>query len=269
MDSPEHRLAILKNATPILTLEDWESCAAFGSPDHWSDGRPAKEAARAWLEGDELPKELRTALKHHDAFGKVTRWAGEPLVALPFDRPTEAPIADLVVEAEDEHGTYLIVVDAKSDDPFGDTVGDTLAAALETLLENQSDAIGCITRLTAALSGPRQEDDPALKDVRYGLLTATAGCLAEAERRGHTRALLLIQEFVTDRTVDRKLLQNTIDLGRFVKRLSHGAFKGLNAGDIAGPIRVPGAPLLSPTIDLHIGKISRNLRAQNKSKGRP
>ena len=107
------------------------------------------------------------------------------------------------------------------------------------------------------------------KDIRYQLLTACAGCLAEAERRGHSRALLLVQEFVTDRTVDRKLLLNTIDLGRFVKRLSHGAFKGLNPGDIAGPIRVPGAPLLSAPIDFYIGKISRNLRSQNKSKGRP
>ncbi len=262
-------MSISKNGTPILTLDEWETCAGPDGPDHWTDGRGAKEAARAWLEGDELPKELKTALKHHEGFGKVARWAGEPLVALPFDGPADAPLVDLVVEAEDEHGTWLIVVDAKSDEPFGETVGDLLATSLEARLQNEGfDGIDRITRLAAALFGPRHDDDPALKDIRYPLLTASAGCIAEAERRGYPRALLLIQEFVTDRTADRKLLQNTIDLGRFVKRLSHGAFKGLNPGDIAGPIRVPGVPLLSPTIDFHIGKITRNLRSQNKSKGR-
>lgn len=263
-------MAISKNGTPILTLEEWETCAGPDSPDHWTDGRGAKEAARAWLEADEVPKELKTALKHHDGFGKVIAWSGEPLVAMPFDGEHEAPIGALVVEAEDEHGSYLIVVDAKSDEPFGETVGDTLATALEARLENDTaDGIDRITRLAAALFGARRDDDPALKDVRYQLLTSCAACIAEAGRRGHSRALLLIQEFVTDRTVDRKLLQNTIDLGRFAKRLSHGDFKGLNPGDIAGPIRVPGAPLLSPAIDLYLGKISRNLRSQHKSKGRP
>lgn len=263
-------MPITKNGISILTLDDWETCAGPASPDHWSDGRGTREAARAWLDGEEVPKELKTALKHHEAFGKVTRWSAEPMVALPFDGPVDAPVGDLVVEADDEHGTYLIVVDAKSDEPFGETVGDTLAAALELrLADEHADGIERITRLAAALFGARADDDPMSKDIRYPLLAATAGCLAEAERRGHARALLLVQEFVTDRTVDRKLLQNTIDLGRFVKRLSHGAFKGLNAGDIAGPVRVPGASLLSAPIDFYIGKISRNLRSQNKSKGRP
>ena len=268
-------MPISKNAVPILTLDDWETCAGPNAPDHWSDGRSAKEAASAWLEDDavDLPKELKTALKHHDAFGKVTGWSAEPQVALPSDGSAagESFVADLVVEAEDEHGPYLIVVDAKSDEPFGDPLGGALAAAVEALLDDQrSTDLEHVVRM-AALLGPRRDDDPALVDIRHGLLAASAGCLAEAERRGRSRALLLIQEFVTDRTVDKKLLVNAIDLGRFVKRLSHGAFKGLSPGAIAGPISVPATSRSSADgtkivgsngVDFYVGKISRNLRTR-------
>ena len=259
-------MPISKNGVPILTIEDWETCAGPNGPDHWSDGRSAMEAARAWL-GDavELPKELKTALKHHDAFGKPT-WTAEPRVELPFDGSAAGPF-DLVVEAVDEHGAFLIVVDARSDEAFGDTLGDTLAAAAEALLDDPgSDDLQRVASLLATVFGPRRDDDPPLKDIRHQLLTATAACVVEAGRRGRPRVLLLIHEFVTDRTVERKLLPNAIDLGRFVKRLSHGVFKGVNPGDIVGPIHLPGAPRASTPdespVDFYLGKISRNLRSR-------
>ncbi len=259
-------MPISKNGTPILTLEDWETCDGPRGPDHWSDGRGGKEIARAWLEGDavDLPKELIAALKRHEAFGKVQSWSGEPQVDLTFAGFTDEPRKSaLLVQAEDAHGAYLIAVEAKSDEPFGDTAGDTLAAAVDQSLEGDaSNGIGHVTQLVAALFGPRRDDDPQLKDIRYQLLTASAGCLAEAGRRGLPRALLLVQEFVTDRTVDKRLLLNTIDLGRFVKRLSHGEVKSVNPGDICGPFEMPGTPLLSSSIDFYIGKISRNLRSR-------
>lgn len=259
-------MPISKNDVSIRTLEDWEASAGPLGPDHWSDGRSAMEAARAWLEGDAVdpPKELMPALKRHDAFGKLATWWAEPQMKLAFDGPADATFdANLLVHAEDAHGAFLIAVDAMTDEPFGDTVADTLAAAVDSLLETGcSTGIDRVTRLAAALLGPRVGDGPALKDLRYGLLTACAGCIAEAERHGVSRALLLIQEFVTDRTVDRKLLPNAIDLGRFVKRLSHGAFKSVGPGDIVGPFPLPGAPLLAGGVDFYIGKISRNLRSR-------
>ena len=65
LPNTEHSLPISKNDVAILTLEDWETSAGPRSPDHWTDGRSAKEAARAWLEGDAVdpPKELMAALK--------------------------------------------------------------------------------------------------------------------------------------------------------------------------------------------------------------
>ena len=76
--------------------------------------------------------------------------------------------------------------------------------------------------------------------------------------------LVLVHEFVTDRAQDRKLLVNAIDLGRFVKRLSHGAATSLDAGEIHGPFAVPGAPLVTTPVDLFVGKVSRNTRSPRR-----
>ena len=259
-------MSIAKNGTPITSLEEWETLAGPERTDQWVDGRRAKEAARAWLEaeGGALPKEIATLLKRHDAFGPVLSWSAEPQMPQRIDAfPDEPRNSDLVVEAEDAHGKYLIAVEAKADEPFGETMGDTLAAAVDRWVEDdRSNGSTRASQLAKAMLGPRSEDDPPLKDIRYQLLTACAGCLCEAERRGHARALLLIQEFVTDRTVDKKLLINAIDLGRFVKRLSHGAAKSLVAGEIHGPFEVPGAPLVSAKIDFYLGKVSRNIRSR-------
>lgn len=262
-------MSISKNGTPILSLDDWEAHCGPLAVGQWVDGRSTKEAARAWLDdGADLPKEVATLLKRHEAFGRVATWSAEPGVALPSGGTGESWRADLVVDAEDEIGPYLIVVDAMGDEPFGDTLGDTLAAVVERIVEDAgsdggSDGLARVTRRVTALLGPRLENDPPLKDLRYPLLMACAGCLCEAERRGRTRVLLLIHEFVTERTQDKKLLGNAIDLGRFVKRLSHGAFSTVGAGDLRGPITVPGAPLLSGRIDLFVGKVARNTRTKS------
>ncbi|GAB1723009.1 MAG: hypothetical protein NTNFB01_19050 [Nitrospira sp.] len=77
---------------------------------------------------------------------------------------------------------------------------------------------------------------------------------------GLDRAVLLIHEFVTDKTLDEKHEQNARDLTHFVARLSHGAVKSVQAEYLYGPFTVPGAPLFSKKVDLFVGKATRNLR---------
>ena len=182
-------MPITKDGTPIVTTDAWVASAGPVGPDHWADGRAAIETARAWLDGDDVPKELKAALKRHDGFGKIARWSAEPRVALAFDDGVDAPVVDLVVDAEDEHGAWLIVVDARTDEPFGDTVGDTLVAAVEAgLAGGGTDALGRVTRLAAALLGPRSDDDPAVERTsatRPARLGAPPRC---RRRSGTTRA---------------------------------------------------------------------------------
>lgn len=262
-------MSISKGGIPLTSLSEWERHAGPKSPNQWVDGRSAKEVARAWLEreGTGLPLEVSSALIDHDAFGPVLKWEAEPEAKLPFDDFSGEPRnSDLVVYAEDSHGSYVIAVEAKADEPFGETVADTLASAVERCLENnRSRGVTRVEQLATALLGPRQAGDPGLKDLRYQLLTACAGAVCEAERRGCARVLMLIHEFVTDKTSDDKHARNAVDLDAFARRLSHGSVTSVRTGAIHGPFLVPGAPLLTASVDLYITKVSRNLRKTTRT----
>lgn len=261
----ESRGNILKGGIPLTSLSDWEKHAPPKSLDQWVDDRSAKEVARAWLEGDgtHLPKEVWSALSNHPAFGPVLKWRAEPEVKLAFDDFLGEPRnSDLVVDANDSLGSYVIAVEAKADEPFGsECVGDALASAMERYLANsRSNGVRRIQQLAQALFGPATAKDPPLKRMRYQLLTACAGVLCEAERRGCARALLLVHEFVTNRTSDEKHARNARDFDAFLKRISHGTVPSLSTGVIQGPFAVPGTPLLKEPVRLYIGKVSRNIR---------
>ena len=257
-------MPIIKNGIEIRSLEDWELRAGPKRHDQWVDDRSAKEVARAWLglNGSEFPVEVQKTLNSHAAFASVHEWVAEPEAKLPFDSfPGEPRNSDLVVFATDAFGQFLVAVEAKADEPFGETVPDALASAVERyVLNNRSNGVARIQQLAVALLGPRKKDEPPLNDIRYQLLTATAGALCEADRRGLDRAVLLIHEFVTDKTSDEKHDVNARDLNSFVARLSHGAVTSVQPEYLYGPFTVPGAPLLSTKVNLFVGKATRNLR---------
>jgi hypothetical protein len=256
-------MSIRKHNIELTSLEEWARLAGPKSPDQWVDDRSAKEVARAWLEGKGvLPPEVNTALTRHPAFGPVFSWHAEPEMKLPFDKVAgETRNTDLAVHAQDAHGEYLIAVEAKADEPFSDTVGKSLEDALERYLQNnKSNGINRIEALTQALVGARATGDPPVKDLRYQLLTGCAGALCEADQRGYKRTLFLVHEFITNRTVDENHRRNATDMDLFLHRLSHGATKSIKNGEIQGPFKVPGVPVLSNPGLLFICRVSRNLR---------
>ena len=257
-------MSISKDKNILSALQDWECLAPPKRADQWKDGRSAKEAARAWLEGGgvHLPPEVASALAKHPSFGPVLKWDAEPEVKLRFDKFAGEPRnSDLVVYAQDMHGSFLIAVEAKADEPYGETVAGTLAAALERHLKNdRSNGIERVKQLAQALFGPQKPQDPPIKEIRYQLLTACAGALCEAERCNYSRALMLVHEFVTDKTKDENHCRNAADLNMFLKRLSHCEAPIIADGDILGPFNVPGAPLIGNGVQLFVGKVSRNLR---------
>ncbi|WP_405226835.1 DUF6946 family protein [Lentisalinibacter sediminis] len=258
-------MVIYKNEELIESLEDWKRLAPPKSAQQWVDGRSAKESARAWLEGggEYLPSDLEILLRDHQAFGPVLHWKAEPEAKLRFDSFRGEPRnSDLAAHVEDSHGKFLIAVEAKADETFGEKVSDALGSALERYAANAaSNGIARIQQLAIALFKKRKRGQIALKDVRYQLLTASAAALCEAEGYGYTRSLLLIQEFVTDKTLDKKHERNAKDLNRFLARLSDGEYSSLASGEIVGPIRLPGTPLVSANVELYLGKLSRNVRA--------
>jgi hypothetical protein len=257
-------LTIFKNGIPITSLSEWQKYAGPKNQNHWVDDRSAKETARAWLEGGgvNLPAEVLSALTNHRAFGAVREWRGEPEAKLKFDEFAGEPRnADLVIHAQDSHGPYLIAIEAKADEPFGSTVEDTYAAAVKRLQKNaRSNGVERIKLLVMALFGTDRFNVPPLNGIRYQLLTACAGALCESERRGYNRVLMLVHEFVTDKTSDKNHLHNAADLDAFVKCLSKGTITKVISGEICGPIVVPGAPLIFSPAALYIGKVAKVLR---------
>lgn len=256
-------MAILKGGIPISTLEQWERLGGPKRADHWREGRSAMETARAWLAaGERMPGEVVAALESE--FGAIRTWQGEPEVCLPFDGFSGEPRnSDLVVDVTDDQGSYLLAVEAKADEEFGETTATTLADAMDRLLQNpRSNGVRRVQQLATAIIGPRQKKEVALKDIRYQLLTATAGAICEAERRQVGRVVLLIQEFVTDKTDDSKHLANAVDLDRFVHRASHGSVATVPCGRIVGPLVLPGQPLFSSAPRFYVGKVSRNIRTR-------
>lgn len=257
-------MTISKNGISLTSLMEWEKYAGPKSSNQWVDGRSAKETARAWLEGKgvSLPLEVSAVLSNHRAFGTVQKWWAEPEAKLRFDDFAGEPRnSDLIVYAVDAHGPYLIAVEAKADEPFGDSVETTYESALSRFQKNpQSNGIARIKQLSMALFGTERFNVPPLNYMRYQLLTACAGALCEAERQGYNRALMLIHEFVTDKTTDNRHRRNANDLDAFVKCLSQGTVEKVGTGEIYGPVVVPGAPLLSSRVALYIGKVTKLLR---------
>lgn len=258
-------MAILKSGVALLDLEAWRTRAGPKSEDQWVDGRSAKESGRAWLEGEGvlMPREVSAVLASHPDFGVIASWEAEPEAKLRFDAFAGEPRnSDLLVIATDQHGPLLVAVEAKADEPFGETVSEALAAALERYVQNShSNGIARIQQLAQALFWPHPGAGvPTVKDLRYQLLTACAGAVCEAERRGCRRALMLVHEFVTSCTRDDKHAANAADLDNFVRRLSNGTVPSVRCGTIVGPLTLPGKPLTQGKAALYLGKVSRNLR---------
>jgi hypothetical protein len=253
---------IIKNNTTIDTLEKWKSLAGPKRADQWKDGRSAKETALAWLEAgpDNLPQEIEDLLARHDDFGPVSTWSAEPEAKLRFDSFAGEPRnSDMVVTCTDAKGEFSIAVESKADEAFGETIADTMAAALERKIENpRSNGIARVEQLVAALLGPRKQKEPALRDIRYQLLTACAGALKLAIDSKQDRVLVLVHEFATSKTSPEKRKKNTHDLDLFLKRLSHLSVTALKECEICGPFHVPGLPLFDNPPRLYVGKVVRH-----------
>ncbi len=260
-------MSIKKNGRIIHSIEEWRKYAGPKRPDQWKDGRSAKEVARAWL-GDgtnALPKEVEAILSGHQAFGPVLAWDAEPEVKLRFDKfPGESRNSDIVVQACDNSGWYLLAVEAKADEPYADTVVQTLLDALERRQDNpRSNGIARVEQLTEALFGTKKKNSVRIGDLRYQLLTACAGALCEAELKKYSRSIMLVHEFVTSATADEKHIRNEADLENFVNRLSAGVVTNVPPGQLCGPFFVPGEPLLRSKVALYVGKVTRNLRTND------
>lgn len=253
-----------RNTHHIASLKDWEEFAGPKSADQWVEGRSAYELANAWCGRGhlEMPSELRGLLDSHSATRGLSVEVVNPEHRISFDKLGGEPRnADLAFVGASASGTAAVTVEAKADETFGGTVSETLSAGLERLLENpRSQGVQRVVGLVRALFLQRTKGQAKVSSLRYQLLTAAAGTLAYAVDQKADAAVLVVHEFVTSKTQDRRHAKNAADYGLFLARLAGNATSLTDEARLQGPFLVPGAPLFENVPPLFVGKITTHRR---------
>jgi hypothetical protein len=104
---------------------------------------------------------------------------------------------------------------------------------------------------------PRAKGLPHAEVLRYQLLTAAAGTLAYAALEDASLAVLIVHEFITEKTQDDRHVQNAADYGRFLHRLGGKPVTENETCLLLGPfVPLDASPFGQRT--LLIGKIVTN-----------
>ncbi len=252
-------MKISRDGEHIRSMEDWLRIAPpKGKDAQWVDGRSAKELARAWFPepGDPVvPGELSEMLASCDDIGDVEFHEGWPECPVALDDfPGETRNADLLLTGLCNFGPVIVSVEAKADEELGPTLAKQLSSA-------KSDASRIperVENLCHGLFGRPYDADPKLDDLRYQLLTGSAGALIEALNHQAVAAVFCIHEFIGAATDDLKLRRNEGDIGAFIEHLSSGEHRELKPGQVLGPFRARGSGL-SRRMSLYMGRAVRRV----------
>jgi hypothetical protein len=147
-----------------------------------------------------------------------------------------------------------VSVEAKADEEFGLYAGDHFR---ERKMVEGSRVPERFSRMCEGLFG---REDAKFHQLRYQLLTATCGTLAEAKARGADIAVFVVHEFI-GKTKPKKVDGNANDLNQFIGALSSGRIKSISPSQLLGPFTVPGNDFFPGNIPLYIGKCRRNIKA--------
>lgn len=245
----------------IETLEDWRDRGGPVSSHHWAEGRSARELALAWIERD-AASEVMSLLTSVPAFAGLVLDRGVAEKETRFDDVPSGPRHhDLLVIGRAPSGTVVIGVESRADEPFDEPLDAWVMRA--RALSGRSQAPARLDRLTTAFFGTKLDEDPLLAPLRYQLLAALAGTLADAREQAAARAVLLVHEFETPWTNDELHRRHAEDLDAFLGRLMPGADRlGNDRAWIAGPVAVAGdGAWLPETTETYVAKLMTSTRA--------
>lgn len=255
-------LRILKDGREITTVDDW---FRFAPPKEglrqWVEGRSAKELAKIFLESgaSALPPEIRSLLSSHQDLGRVEVELAFPEHKIALDRfPGETRNADLAAIGCGSPGKIGVTIEAKADESFGGTIGETLAAA-----SARSNVPKRIEALAKAVLG---HASPAINPLRYQLLHGTAASLIFAREHSARAAVFIVLEFHGPSCTKENLERNSRDFDLFLTALSPNG-PSSQIGKLGGPLLVPGGEFVPTGLPLFVGKAVRIL--PQSSQGTP
>jgi hypothetical protein len=237
----------------LETLGDWRNHGGPVIGRQWAEGRSARELARAWIEGD-AATQLLSLLASAPAFAGLVLDRGIAGKETRFDDIQDGPCHHgLLVVARAPSGTVVIGVEGVAEEPFDEPL-DAWVMRAEARSE-RSRARERLDRLTTAFFGTTLDEDPLLAPLRYQLLSALAGTLADAREQDAGAAVLLVHEFETPWTKDDLHRRNAEDLDAFLGRLAPGIEPvGTARAWIAGPLIVAGET------DVYVAKLVTSTR---------
>ena len=226
---------------PIHSLDDWATTTA---PRQWTNGRAARELARAWWKpgvGPEVPAELAALLS--------------PFVVLEDVQVEDG--ARLRITARDANGPMAVYVRGISDETFGERIETVLVEAARRIASDHP--TGVVDRLQVhaeAVLAPWREGLPHLGELRVDVLRDLVAAAEFATALGAPRACFVVHEIVhLQKTKESARRRNREDLDLFVRRLTDGVSERLYRGQLLGPLILPGYGGL----ELFVGKIRRDL----------
>lgn len=245
----------------ITTHDEWQKHGGPASKDHWVRGRSAWELACDWIERDAADRVVELLTLRPELAG-LTLNEGVAEKQTHFDEQRRGPRNhDLLVRAIANVGRVTIGIEGKADESFDDPVWLWQDKRLKA--SPDSGAPARIDRLTRQWFGTTlrtDHDHPPLACIGYQLFSALAGTLADAKADGSAIAVLLVQEFDTDRTEPSKHDVNARVLDDFVRRLGGPDLErsGTDAGWITGPTHVRGDGVWTPTkLPVCVAKLRR------------
>lgn len=183
----------------------------------WREGRSAMELARAWCpeSGPACPPDVSALLSSHELTRNIQIEEARPEHVTLLPERGEGRNHDLWAKCSIDGRPFTLCVEAKADEPFGDTIGDTCANALR-----RSEKTGGVRRARALLhmlfGATAEPDREPYASLRYQLLTAAAGTALQARTDGARAAALVIHEFQGG-SMEQEVVQLLV--GKVVSRL--------------------------------------------------
>jgi len=222
----------------IRSLEEWG--ALDDTPRQarqWKQHRSARSVAEFILERNGQ-QHLQTRVA--DAMGQAVRFDRlVPECEQRFDEFGRGRVHDLALFGETADGRSLFVgVEAKVDEPFGATVLDAYLAAKSKQITGTSTRAP--ERIEKLLALHFSEPDPAMFDIRYQLLYATAGTLAA----GADTAVLFVVVFKTPLYDETIGADNYRDYLHFINKVGGRALPLGDKGAIAHELELGGQRLV-------------------------
>lgn len=225
---------------------------------HIKDGRSAYELWRK-IFAPNIPEKILAQINSNKLFKGFNPDEAIPELNSQFDNYGKGRQHDLFAIGKCNSGKKLAIgVESKVDEPFDNKTAKEYRASGAARIKSGKNSFKAqrIKDLIDALFVPTQY--AAAENIKYQLIQATAGVLAEAKMRNADYALFVIHNLTPaakGKLYTFKNAQNTKDLDDFISVFSDGKYSSLPLHTLIGPLLVKGNIYIPNNTPLYFLKV--------------